>query len=131
MKYKLTDISKTLECGTVVYRIQALKSWEVQGFPVRVGDLGGWVQHEGNLSQSGGCWLFDDACSFRNAERCGESIGDQNSRQSGNSQQSENSWQSGYDNQERGECRSGLVLKLVSNCGIDWIKKIILKNWRI
>lgn len=49
--------------GRVVYRIQALKRIERPGeLPdIMPGDLGGYVLHEGCLSQEGSCWIADDA----------------------------------------------------------------------
>jgi tetrahydrodipicolinate N-succinyltransferase len=56
MKYKLTD--ETIEHnGRRLYRIQALKDFS----NVKAGDLGGWVESEGNLNQEGNCWVFDEA----------------------------------------------------------------------
>lgn len=43
-------------------RIRALITVrEDVGSEVRAGDLGGYVEHEGNLSQEGSCWISDDA----------------------------------------------------------------------
>ena len=95
-KYELTKKTKKTETGEIVYRIRALKSWEVQGRVVNKGDLGGWVQSEDNLSHEGGCWLFDEAMGYQNSRRSGESIGYNNSRQFGNSQQCDHSQQGWY-----------------------------------
>ncbi len=63
-KYKiLEDHYKTLEDGTVVYRIQALKDFGV----VKKGDIGGWIQQESNLSHYRNCWVYDDAVVQDNA----------------------------------------------------------------
>ena len=43
--------------ATPLYRIRALRNFS----DVYVGDVGGWVQGEHNLSQSGNCWVADDA----------------------------------------------------------------------
>tara|TARA_B110000503_G_C7114660_1_gene399773 strand:- start:1389 stop:1691 length:303 start_codon:yes stop_codon:yes gene_type:complete len=40
-----------------MYRIRALKDFS----DVKAGDLGGFVEHESNLSQNGDCWVYDDA----------------------------------------------------------------------
>ena len=37
------------------------------GKSVRQGDLGGFVQSENNLSQEGGCWLFQNAIAAEGA----------------------------------------------------------------
>ena len=47
-----------------LYRIQALKTFTKSGGynpVVHVGELGGYVESEANLSQEGNCWLFDKA----------------------------------------------------------------------
>lgn len=47
-----------------LYRIQALKTFTKPGGfnpVVHVGELGGYVEVEDNLSQDGNCWLFDKA----------------------------------------------------------------------
>jgi len=40
-----------------LYRIRALKDFS----DVKAGDLGGFVQSEKNLSQTGNCWIYDNA----------------------------------------------------------------------
>lgn len=42
-----------------VYRIQALK--DIPAHEVKAGDIGGYVESEFNLSQSGSCWIDEDA----------------------------------------------------------------------
>ena len=47
-----------------LYRIQALKTFTKPGGcnpVVHVGELGGYVEAEDNLSQDGNCWIFDKA----------------------------------------------------------------------
>ena len=53
-RYELTDESKKV-CGHTVYRIRALKKFRSESCYawVYVGDLGGWVESEANLSQEG------------------------------------------------------------------------------
>ena len=48
MKYKLTDETKEI-CGKVLHRIVCVTAFA----SVAVGDTGGWVESEKNLSQSG------------------------------------------------------------------------------
>ena len=55
MKYKLTNKSKTLPNGTVLFQIQALKDI-LNG--CKKNDLGGWIQSKKNLSQTGSCWVY-------------------------------------------------------------------------
>jgi len=48
---------------TRLYRIKACKSFG----DVKEGDLGGYVEHEWNLSHEGICWIYDDAKVWGNA----------------------------------------------------------------
>ena len=67
-KYKIRkDISKTLGYLTL-YRIEALRNF---GY-VKKGDLGGWIEKEDNLSQSGTCWVYDEAIVFQDAKVSGK-----------------------------------------------------------
>lgn len=62
------DESKTLWCGTRVYRIYAAKEFTTTvGTCVKPGSRGGWVESEKNLSQDGVCWIADEACVYGNA----------------------------------------------------------------
>jgi len=56
MKYKLTDESRDTD-GVTLYRIEALRAFG----NVIVGELGGWVESEANLSHDGNAWVFRDA----------------------------------------------------------------------
>lgn len=56
-KYRLLSESRVLDDGTTVYRIQCLHTF----VGARKGQKGGWVQHEGNLSHWGDCWVADNA----------------------------------------------------------------------
>lgn len=50
-KYELTGEAKTLADGTVLRCIRAVKDFVLaDGTTMRAGDLGGWVENEGNLS---------------------------------------------------------------------------------
>lgn len=61
-KYILTN--ETFELlGHTLYRIQAVRDFA----DVKSGDLGGFVELTSNLSQSGNCWIYDNACVFGNA----------------------------------------------------------------
>ena len=63
MKYELTN--ETLNHnGKMLHRIKALKDFG----DVREGDLGGWIEKESNLWQSGGCWVYDNAMVYGNAK---------------------------------------------------------------
>ena len=65
-KFKLTDETIQFYCYTL-HRIQALIDFS----DVKAGDLGGWIENENNLSQSGNAWVYDDAKVFINAEVSG------------------------------------------------------------
>ena len=56
MKYKLTDETKEI-CGNVLHRIVCVTAFA----SVAVGDTGGWVESEKNLSQSGNAWVSGNA----------------------------------------------------------------------
>lgn len=49
--------------GHKLYRIRALIDFN----DIKAGDLGGYVEHENNLSQMDNCWIYDNACVFGNA----------------------------------------------------------------
>ncbi|QRG86928.1 zincin-like metallopeptidase domain-containing protein [Bulleidia sp. zg-1006] len=55
-KYELTSDYK-IDFETKVYRIKALTSFG----DVKAGDLGGYIQNERNLSQTGNAWVKDNA----------------------------------------------------------------------
>jgi len=68
MKYGLTN-NTIKNFGTTLYQIKALKDFG----NVKKGDLGGWIEKEGNLSHHGNAWVsgnarvFDKACISGNA----------------------------------------------------------------
>ena len=63
-KFEITDIAH--ETYPFLHRIRALQDI---GNQVRTGDLGGFVEHEGNLSRdvADTAWIFDDAIVAGNA----------------------------------------------------------------
>ena len=67
MKYKLTDETKEF-CGKLLHRIVCVTAFA----SVAVGDTGGWVESEKNLSQSGNAWVSGDAKVYGNAELYGD-----------------------------------------------------------
>ena len=56
MKYKLTNNKKEWG-GITLFQIEATTSFGT----VAKGELGGWVEKEANLEQSGDAWVFGDA----------------------------------------------------------------------
>ena len=58
-KYELTNETITIDNGKTLYRIRALV--DIEAFGVTIGDLGGYIEKEENLSHSGDAWVSDDA----------------------------------------------------------------------
>ena len=74
-KYELTDETKKT-FGHTIHRIRALRDFG----NVRKGDLGGWVERERNLSQTGNAWVYGNAEVYGTA------------KVSGNAKVSDNAW---------------------------------------
>lgn len=70
MKYKLTNESMINAAGKKLFRIKALV--DIEGYGVKKGDLGGWIEKEDNLSQSGNAWIFGEAKVYDDAEVSGD-----------------------------------------------------------
>lgn len=66
-KYRLTTNTKKI-CGHTVYQIQALKTFA----DVDEGELGGYVETEGNLSHNFECWVYDNSIVMGKARVEGE-----------------------------------------------------------
>ena len=80
-KYELTEDTKTLANGTVLHRIRALRNFKLAyGGEVSAGDLGGWVEKEDNLSQTGKAWVHGDAWVCQNAKVYGDAFVYENAR---------------------------------------------------
>ena len=61
-KFELTEETMVLDNGKVLHRIRAVSDFTLSiGATVHAGDLGGWVEKEDNLSQSGKAWVYGDA----------------------------------------------------------------------
>lgn len=63
-KYELTE-ETTVVYGHTLHRIRAL----IEFNDVKKGDIGGWIEHEGNLEQSGAAWVSGDARVYGDALR--------------------------------------------------------------
>ena len=61
-KYELTSETVNVN-GHILHRIKALRDFS----NVKVGDLGGFIEAERNLSYLGDCWIYDDAQVFGKA----------------------------------------------------------------
>ena len=67
-KYELTDETKTIEDGTVLHRIRAVRDFTlVNGDKIWAGKLGGWIENESNLSHDGKAWVYGEAQVFEAA----------------------------------------------------------------
>ena len=64
-KYELTDDSITF-MGRKLFRIRAIRSFN----DVAVGDLGGYIEKEENLSHDDDAWISGNACICGNARIC-------------------------------------------------------------
>ena len=57
-KFELVKEDSIEVDGHKLFRIRALKDFD----NIKVGDLGGYVEHEYNLSQYGNCWVYGADC---------------------------------------------------------------------
>ena len=80
-KYVLTDETKIVD-GRTLHRIKALKDFG----QVNVGDLGGFIEKEENLSQEGNAWISDMATACKDARIYGNAQISENALISGNAQ---------------------------------------------
>ncbi|ASL39293.1 MULTISPECIES: hypothetical protein [Acetobacter] len=64
-KYELTDETTTSWDGRTLHRIRALVA--IASIGVAAGDLGGFIETETNLEQSGNAWVYGDARVFGDA----------------------------------------------------------------
>lgn len=70
-KYEFTGETKQIELllrRVTLHRIRAVAEF---GF-VKIGDLGGWIEKEENLSHDGDAWVCDDARVYDDARVCGD-----------------------------------------------------------
>lgn len=81
-KFELTTEPITNEAGKKLFRIKAL----IDFGDVKAGELGGYVEKEGNVSQDGNAWVYGNAWVFGNAEVFGDA------KVSGNAQVCSNAW---------------------------------------
>ena len=67
-KYEMLYYDKIEIEGHTLYRIKALKDFG----NVKAGDIGGYIEKEGNLSQEGICWIYGNALVYGNAKVYGD-----------------------------------------------------------
>jgi len=80
-KFELTSEFNLNFFGRKFFRIKALVNIERYG--VKAGDLGGWVEKEDNLSQSGNAWVSGNAEVSGNAWVSGDAVVSGNAKVSG------------------------------------------------
>lgn len=61
MKYRLTKNTIVTPDGKTLRQIQALRNFRADCYDISIGDLGGYIETESNLSKTGTCWVFPDA----------------------------------------------------------------------
>ena len=90
-KYELTSNFKMCS-GKKIFQIRALVNLE-NG--VKVGELGGWIEKEGNLSHNGNAWVSDNAWVTGNACVTDNAQVRDNAWVTGNAQVRDNAWVTG------------------------------------
>lgn len=63
-KFELVRSDSIMIASHILYRIRRLKT----------GELGGYVEHERNLSHEGESWLYGNACAFQNSRVEGDAV---------------------------------------------------------
>ena len=70
-KYILTNNTKTITYGGQTITLHQIQSCRyittAGGHEINNSELGGWIEKESNLTQSGTCWVERDACVFGDA----------------------------------------------------------------
>ena len=69
MKYEFTGEEKSF-FGITLKRIRAIR--DIEKYGVKAGNVGGWIEKEENLSQSGNAWVYGNARVYGNALVCGD-----------------------------------------------------------
>ena len=70
-KFEFTGETKTISLlfrTATLHRIRAVAEFGL----VKIGDLGGWIEKEENLSHEGKAWVWGNAKVWGNAEVCGD-----------------------------------------------------------
>ena len=70
-KYEFTGETKRVELWNRTATLHRIKATVEFGF-VKVGELGGWIEKEENLSHEGKAWVCGDAKVWGNAKVCGD-----------------------------------------------------------
>ena len=70
-KYEFTGETKQVELWNRTAMLHRIRATVEFGF-VKVGELGGWIEKEENLSHEGKAWVCGDAEVWGNAKVCGD-----------------------------------------------------------
>ena len=87
-KYKILEGQYIEVCGKKLYRIQALKDFK----GVKSGDIGGYIEKESNLSQSGNAWVSGNARVYGDARVSDDALVSDNAWVSDDALVSGNAW---------------------------------------
>lgn len=60
-KYEFSGETIIDDSGRLLHRIRATRDFETELKPIKVGDLGGFVQHRENLTPFDNSWIHDNA----------------------------------------------------------------------
>ena len=115
-KFELTSETR-VHLGKTLYRIKALISFR----NVSAGDLGGFVEKEENLDQSGNAWVYDNAMVYGNAWVSGNAWVCDNARVYGNARV-------GGDTRVSGNARVGGNARVDKIGSVFWISAIGSRN---
>ena len=91
-KFELTTEFITNAAGKKLFRIKAL----VEFGDVKAGELGGYVEKEGNVSQDGNAWVYEDAAVYGDAKVYGDARVSGDAQVYGYAEVSGNAWVYGY-----------------------------------
>ena len=89
-KYELTNETITIDNGKTLYRIRALI--DIEAFGVKIGDLGGYIEKEYNLSHDCNAWVSGNAMVYGDARIYDNTIVYGDARVYGNAWVSGNAW---------------------------------------
>ena len=82
-KYEFTGETKTINLSSRTVTLHRIKAVVEFGL-VKVGELGGWIEKEENLSHKGDAWVSGDAVVSENAEVSGNAVVSENAVVRGN-----------------------------------------------
>ena len=130
-KYEFTEETITTENGNVLHRIRALRDFS----DVKVGDLGGFIECEANLSHYGDCWVYNNACVFDYAYIYGNAVVCDNAVVDGNAVVCDNAvvWDKAKVCDDAVVCDDVVVEGMAEICGNAAVTNkgdyIVFKNW--